>query len=75
MVGVTTQPDSAARSGFRSARSTSEEPALSVGAVARRLGVAPATLRTWARRYGVGPSGHTTGLTGDTGRWTSRGWN
>jgi transposase-like protein len=37
------------------------EPALSVGAVARRLGVAPATLRTWDRRYGVGPSGHTTG--------------
>jgi len=29
---------------------------LSVAAVARRLGVAPATLRTWDRRYGVGPS-------------------
>ena len=26
----------------------------SVGAVARRLGVAPATLRTWNRRYGIG---------------------
>jgi DNA-binding transcriptional MerR regulator len=37
------------------------EPALSVAALARRLGVAPATLRTWDRRYGVGPSGHTTG--------------
>jgi transposase-like protein len=37
------------------------EPALSVAAVARRLGVAPATLRTWDRRYGVGPSGHATG--------------
>ncbi|WP_367134942.1 MerR family transcriptional regulator [Saccharothrix sp. HUAS TT1] len=34
---------------------------LSVAAVARRLGVAPATLRTWARRYGLGPSDHTTG--------------
>ncbi|HEY4456843.1 MAG TPA: MerR family transcriptional regulator [Pseudonocardiaceae bacterium] len=38
-----------------------DEPALSVAALARRLGVAPATLRTWDRRYGVGPSGHTTG--------------
>ncbi|HYN74868.1 MAG TPA: transposase, partial [Candidatus Limnocylindria bacterium] len=26
-------------------------PALTVAAVARRLGVAPATLRTWDRRY------------------------
>lgn len=38
-----------------------EEPTLPVAAVARRLGVAPATLRTWDRRYGVGPSGHTNG--------------
>jgi DNA-binding transcriptional MerR regulator len=29
--------------------------------VAHRLGVAPATLRTWARRYGLGPSSHATG--------------
>jgi hypothetical protein len=29
--------------------------------VARRLGVAPATLRTWDRRYGIGPRAHTTG--------------
>ena len=34
---------------------------LSVSAVARRLGVAPATLRTWDRRYGVGPSQHEAG--------------
>src|SRR3984893_10913586 len=26
----------------------------SVGTVARRLGVAPSTLRTWNRRYGIG---------------------
>jgi DNA-binding transcriptional MerR regulator len=32
-----------------------------VAAVARRLGVAPSTLRTWDRRYGLGPRGHTTG--------------
>ncbi len=34
---------------------------LSVSSVARRLGVAPATLRTWARRYGIGPSEHEAG--------------
>jgi MerR family transcriptional regulator, light-induced transcriptional regulator len=34
---------------------------LGVAAAARRLGVAPATLRTWDRRYGIGPSGHTPG--------------
>ena len=34
---------------------------LPVAAVARRLGVAPATLRTWARRYGLGPSRHEEG--------------
>ena len=35
--------------------------ALPVAAVARRLGVAPATLRTWDRRYGLGPSEHSSG--------------
>nr|WP_232328561.1 MerR family transcriptional regulator [Kibdelosporangium sp. MJ126-NF4]CEL23604.1 Mobile element protein [Kibdelosporangium sp. MJ126-NF4]CTQ93141.1 Mobile element protein [Kibdelosporangium sp. MJ126-NF4] len=37
------------------------EPSLPVAAVARRLGVAPSTLRTWDRRYGLGPRGRTTG--------------
>jgi DNA-binding transcriptional MerR regulator len=37
------------------------EELLSVSAVARRLGVAPATLRTWDRRYGIGPSSHESG--------------
>lgn len=36
-------------------------PGMSVAAVARRLGVAPATLRTWDRRYGLGPSEHSAG--------------
>lgn len=37
------------------------EPQLSVTAVARKLGIAPATLRTWDRRYGIGPADHTPG--------------
>lgn len=37
------------------------EELLTVAAVARRLGVAPATLRTWARRYGLGPTDHASG--------------
>ena len=32
-----------------------------MAAVARRIGVAPATLRTWARRYGIGPQAHEVG--------------
>lgn len=34
---------------------------VTVAAVARRLGVAPATLRTWDRRYGLGPTQHAAG--------------
>ncbi|MEV4001641.1 MerR family transcriptional regulator [Actinomadura sp. NPDC049753] len=33
-----------------------EMSGLGVAAVARRLGVAPSTLRTWDRQYGVGPT-------------------
>ena len=38
-----------------------DEEFLTVAAVARRIGVAPATLRTWDRRYGLGPSSHEAG--------------
>lgn len=38
-----------------------QQAALPVSSVARRLGVAPATLRTWDRRYGLGPSAHVPG--------------
>ena len=34
---------------------------VTVAQVAHRLGVAPATLRTWDRRYGLGPSSHEAG--------------
>jgi DNA-binding transcriptional MerR regulator len=36
-------------------------PQLTVAAVARKLGIAPATLRTWDRRYGIGPADHAPG--------------
>ncbi|WP_420919067.1 MerR family transcriptional regulator, partial [Streptomyces bohaiensis] len=42
-------------------------PALSTGAVARRLGVAPTTLRSWERRYAIGPARHESGR---HRRWT-----
>lgn len=41
--------------------STAPRPAWPVGAVATRLDIAPSTLRTWDRRYGVGPSDRTGG--------------
>lgn len=46
---------------MNSSPGSASQPTLKVAAVARRLGVAPATLRTWARRYGLGPSAHTAG--------------
>jgi DNA-binding transcriptional MerR regulator len=43
------------------ANGDAEQPLLGVSAAARRLGVAPATLRTWDRRYGLGPTEHAPG--------------
>ncbi|MFD8643469.1 MerR family transcriptional regulator [Streptomyces zaomyceticus] len=40
---------------------TEPSPGLTTGAVARRLGVAPTTLRSWDRRYGIGPTAHESG--------------
>ncbi|WP_025620031.1 MerR family transcriptional regulator [Salinispora cortesiana] len=37
------------------------DEALSAGVVARRLGIAVTTLRTWHQRYGLGPSEHVPG--------------
>ncbi|KJY31277.1 transcriptional regulator [Streptomyces sp. NRRL S-444] len=43
--------------------------ALSTGAVARRLGVSPTTLRSWERRYAIGPARRDAGR---HRRWTPR---
>lgn len=40
---------------------TADETPLSVACVARKIGVSPSTLRTWERRYGMGPSVRTSG--------------
>ncbi|WP_442727329.1 cobalamin B12-binding domain-containing protein [Streptomyces pseudogriseolus] len=45
-----------------------EGAGLTTGEVARRLGVAPTTVRTWDRRYGLGPDAHTGGR---HRRWTA----
>jgi hypothetical protein len=45
------------------------DEALTAGAVARRLGVAVTTLRTWHQRYGLGPSRH---VPGQHRRYTSQ---
>jgi len=51
---------SSARSGTEAPESAEEsevpDPALTTGALARRLGVSPTTLRSWDRRYGIGPA-------------------
>ncbi|WP_151775434.1 MerR family transcriptional regulator [Streptomyces abyssomicinicus] len=44
------------------------EGGLTTGEVARRLGVAPTTVRSWDRRYGLGPTAHTGGR---HRRWTA----
>jgi DNA-binding transcriptional MerR regulator len=46
---------------MRAIQALEPDESLTVAAVARRLGVAPATLRTWDRRYGIGPSKHNVG--------------
>ncbi|MFM9593689.1 MerR family transcriptional regulator [Streptomyces scabiei] len=45
------------------------DPGLTSGALARRLGVSPTTLRSWDRRYGIGPAGRGDGR---HRRWSPR---
>lgn len=42
-------------------KSQTSAQTLTVGAAARRLGIAAPTLRSWERRYGLSPSGRSTG--------------
>ncbi|MFF5958761.1 MerR family transcriptional regulator [Streptomyces luteogriseus] len=52
----------------RGPESAPTDAGLTTGEVARRLGVAPTTVRTWDRRYGLGPDAHTGGR---HRRWTA----
>jgi DNA-binding transcriptional MerR regulator len=54
-------PDDSSAGPGQGAAGDQPAPALSVAGAARGLGVAPATLRSWERRYGLAPSLHTKG--------------
>ncbi|MFF7361876.1 B12-binding domain-containing protein [Streptomyces sp. NPDC008125] len=54
--------------GAGAARPAGYDGGLTTGAVARLLGVAPTTLRSWERRYGIGPAEREGGR---HRRWTS----
>jgi DNA-binding transcriptional MerR regulator len=60
---VTSAEANRARTGDRSEGTGGRDgtPLYSPAWVARRLGVTPATLRTWHHRYDLGPTGRTTG--------------
>ncbi|WP_240645760.1 MerR family transcriptional regulator [Georgenia sp. SYP-B2076] len=60
---VTDDPATEARSAARprAVQGGATGAPLTVAAVAARLGVAASTLRTWDRRYGLGPSSHEAG--------------
>ena len=59
--GVVSYPTSRHHSVVAKRAAGDVEEKLTVAAVARRIGIAPATLRTWDRRYGLGPSEHSEG--------------
>ncbi|MGW0860385.1 MerR family transcriptional regulator, partial [Streptomyces sp. NPDC002690] len=60
--GITDAP------GVNAPRPAGHDGGLTTGAVARLLGVAPTTLRSWERRYGIGPAEREGGR---HRRWTS----
>lgn len=47
---------------IRDALPTLQQVTFSVGSVARRLGMSTSTLRSWDRRYGLGPQSRTEGM-------------
>ncbi|WP_052434006.1 MerR family transcriptional regulator, partial [Streptacidiphilus melanogenes] len=56
------------RRAARAADEAGEESGLPTGEVARRLGVSPVTVRSWERRYGIGPAER---AEGHHRRWTA----
>lgn len=69
------QEEGNARTAVNSAAQPSPKPpalpgdaGLTTGVLARRLGVSPMTLRSWDRRYGIGPTARTEG---GHRRWTA----
>lgn len=60
--------------GPRESASREAGAGLTTGALARRLGVSPTTLRSWDRRYGIGPEVRGEGGTGGGRRGTSPCW-
>lgn len=54
---------------YRGQDSESARTGVTTGALARRLGVSPTTLRTWDRRYGLGPARRDAG---HHRRWSER---
>ncbi|SFN27624.1 MerR HTH family regulatory protein [Pseudonocardia ammonioxydans] len=67
MARVSLRPDPVPPTGDRSGTggpagaAPERGPAWTAAAVARHLGVSPATLRSWSARYGIGPRGHEAG--------------
>ncbi|MFD6422280.1 MerR family transcriptional regulator [Streptomyces sp. NPDC060198] len=64
----TSSPGITAAPGTNGPRPAGHDGGLTTGAVARLLGVAPTTLRSWERRYGIGPAEREGGR---HRRWTS----
>ncbi|MGC3004071.1 MerR family DNA-binding transcriptional regulator, partial [Streptomyces sp. G35A] len=59
--GTADEPGSRTAGPFPVPRPEAAGAPLTSGALARRLGVSPTTLRSWDRRYGIGPADRSEG--------------